>query len=241
MATTRAEPVAGPSAAGSRRSIVEVAGPAGAGKSTLVRAILGLDPRIHVVPLPPRSNLGPFYARRAVELLPTYLLHYRGTRWFEKREAKAMALVDFWRRHVDFLRTRGADTLLFDQGPIFRLAVLSEFGPPIAASVPFMRLMDRWKRSWAERLDVVVWVSAPGNVLLNRIRTRPQDHAVKGWLDGPALQRIEGYAAAIERTIGDIAASSGTAVIRFDTSQRSPDSMAREVLATVREERKLRG
>lgn len=235
------EPAADLSKKGSKRSlIVEVAGPAGAGKSTAVRALLARDPRIHIVPLLPRADLAPLYARRAAALLPTYLRGYWRTRWFTKPEAKAMALVDGWRRQVDRRPIDDDRILLFDQGPVFRLAVLSGLGPPITASPAFRNLMDSWTNAWAERLDVVVWLSAPGDVLLHRIRTRPQNHAVKEWLDGPALQRVGRYAAAIERTIQEVAGSS-ILVLRFDTALRSPDSIADEVLATLREGRKARG
>jgi len=236
------KPLAGPSANGSWRPLIlEVAGPAGAGKSTLVRALVARDPRIRVVPLPPRVDLVPLYVRRAAELLPTYLLHYRGTRWFTRQEAKAMALVDAWQRRVDRRPSHDDGTLLFDQGPVFRLAVLSGFGPPITTSAVFTELLDRWRSSWADRLDVVAWLSAPDDVLLHRIRTRPQNHAVKGWLDGPALQRVGRYADAIERAIDELTSSSSILVLKFHTGVRSPDSIADELLASLREEPRLRG
>lgn len=238
----RGNPLAGVPTNGSRRPpVLEVAGPAGAGKSTLVRALVARDPRMQVVSLPTRVDLAPFYARRAVKLLPTYLRHYRGTRWFTRQEAKAMALVDAWQRRVDGRPSHDDRTLLFDQGPIFRLAVLSGFGPPITTSAVFTELLDGWRSSWADRLDVVVWLLAPDDVLLHRIRTRPQNHAVKGWLDGPALQRVGRYADAIQRAIEALTSSSSILVLKFNTGLLSPDSIADELLSSLREGRRLRG
>lgn len=238
----RGSPPAGVPTNGSRRPpVLEIAGPAGAGKSTLVRALVARDPRMQVVQLPHRVQLAPFYARRAAELLPTYLLHYRGTRWFTRQEAKAMALVDAWQRHVNGRPSRDDRILLFDQGPVFRLAVMSGFGPPIVRSAIFTDLLEGWASSWADRLDLVVWLAAPDAVLLHRIRTRPQNHAVKEWLDIPALQRIGRYADAIQRVIEELALSSSINVLKFDTGSRSPGSIADELLSSLREERRVRG
>jgi hypothetical protein len=227
---------------GSRRpSVLEIAGPAGAGKSTLVRALLAREPRMQVVRLPHRVQLAPFYARRAAELFPTYLLHYRGTRWFTRQEAKAMALVEAWQRRVDGSPSRDDRIWLFDQGPVFRLAVMSGLGPPIVRSPVFTDLLKGWARNWANRLDLVVWLSAPDDVLLHRIRTRPQNHAVKGWLDDPALRRIGRYGDAIQRVIEELASSSSILVLKFDTASRSPESIADELLSSLPDDRRLCG
>jgi len=238
----RGNPPAGVRMNGSRRpSVLEIAGPAGAGKSTLVRALLARDRRMQVVQLPHRVQLAPFYARRAAELLPTYLLHYRGTRWFTRQEAKAMALVEAWQRRVEASPSHDDRIWLFDQGPVFRLAVMSGLGPPIVRSRVFTDLLKGWARSWSDRLDLVVWLSAPDDVLLHRIRTRPQNHAVKGWLDDPALRRIGQYGSAIQRVIEELASSSSILVLKFDTGSWSPESIADGVLSALREDRKLRG
>ena len=58
----------------------------------------------------------------------------------------------------------------------------------------------------------------------SRIRTRPQDHAVKQWADEPALQRIR--RGAIGRTIERLVSGQDLTVLRLDTSTQSASSLA---------------
>jgi cytidylate kinase len=221
-----------------RPPIVELAGPAGCGKSTLARSLLSMDPTVSMLRVPRRLDMAPLYARRAASLLPTYLRSYRGTPWFTTPEKRAIALLDGWRRRVDEWADTGGRAVVFNQGPIFRLAVLAKLGPPITQSPAFGELLDGWMRAWRERLDVVVWLTAPGDVLLERIRTRTKDHAVKNWPDTPALERIWRFRDALEATIAEIADPS---IVRlsFDSSRLSPEELADEVLAALRGERLL--
>lgn len=223
-----------------RPVLIELAGPAGSGKTTLRRELLTRDPTIEFVGLIGRGRVARSYVREAIPLLPAYVTGYRGTRWFSRTEGKAIGLLHGWQRAVD-AASRGGRTLLMDQGPVFRLAVLSEFGPPVAQSRAFARALERWSRAWGDRLGLVVQLSAAPEVLLHRIRTRPQDHAVKQWADEPALERVHRYEAAIDRAIQRMGSGYGLAVLRLDTSTQTPSSLADAVLAAVEGRRLHRG
>jgi cytidylate kinase len=223
-----------------RLATVEVAGPAGSGKSTLARTLARLEPNITLIPLLHRWEMAPLYARRVIPLLPTYLRRYRGTPWFTKQEGRAIALLDGWCRRVDGWADPEGNVGVFSQGPIFRLAVLGKLGPPIARSPAVDRLLDEWMREWRDRLDIVVWLDAPGHVLLDRIRSRPKDHAVKNWADAPALERIGRYRDALDETVEEIV-ERPIVRLEFDSSRLSPEELAEEVLATLRHERLIGG
>lgn len=215
-----------------RPVLIELAGPAGAGKTTLRRELLTRDRTIEFVGLLGRGQVARSYVREAIPLLPAYVTGYRGTRWFSRAEGKAIGLLHGWQRAVD-AASREHRTLLMDQGPVFRLAVLSEFGPPVAQSRAFARALERWSRAWGDRLGLVVQLSAASEVLLHRIRTRPQDHAVKQWADERALERVHRYEAAIDRAIQGVGSGYGVTVLRLDTSTQTPSSLADTVLAAV--------
>jgi hypothetical protein len=223
-----------------RPVLIELTGPAGAGKTTLRRELLTRDPTIEFIGLLGRGEVARSYVREAMPLVPAYLTNYRGTRWFTRSEGKAIGLLRSWQRAVDEAEREGR-ILLMDQGPVFRLAVLSEFGPPVAQSRAFDRALQRWSRAWGHRLDLVVQLSAAPDVLLHRIRTRPQDHTVKQWADEPALQRVHRYEAAIDRTIERLRSTQDLTVVRVDTSTQSASSLADTVLAAAEGRRVHRG
>jgi len=215
-----------------RPVLIELAGPAGSGKTTLRRELLTRDPKIEFVELLGRGQVARSYVREAIPLVPAYVTNYRGTRWFTRSEGKAIGLLRGWQRAVDEAEREGR-IFVMDQGPIFRLTVLSEFGPPVAQSRVFHRALQRWSHAWVHRLDLVVQLSATPDVLLHRIRTRPQDHAVKQWADEPALQRVRRYEAAIGRTIERMGSRHDLTVLRLDTSTQTPSSLADTVLAAA--------
>ena len=215
-----------------RPVLIELAGPAGAGKTTLRRELLSRDPSIEFVGVLGRGPVARSYVREVIPVLPAYVTGYRGTRWFTRAEGKAIGLLRGWQVVAD-VAARERRILLMDQGPVFRLAVLSEFGPPVTQSQAFARALARWSDAWGHRLGVVVQLSASPEVLLHRIRTRPQDHAVKQWADDPALERVHRFEAAIGRVIDRMASEYGLTVVRLDTSTQTPSALADSVLAAL--------
>ena len=74
-----------------RALVVEVMGPALAGKTSLVRSLRARDDRIRAGFDVPRIRWFPFVVAKVAGLLPAWLLHYRRDRWFTWNEMKSMA------------------------------------------------------------------------------------------------------------------------------------------------------
>lgn len=170
--------------------VVEVIGPAAAGKTTLIRALSANDPNIRVgVDVGMLRYVGGF-VRTIGSWMPQWAATYRGDRWFSWRETKSVVFLDAWYPALQRQRDPAASVTILDHGALYRLARLREFGPQIVHSEAFERWwvssLDRWMKS----IDVVVWLDGSDEVLLQRVKQRghrtlastPSDHAKREFL-----------------------------------------------------------
>lgn len=219
-----------------RAVIVELAGPAGAGKTTLARRLGAGDRRIRV----DLSLWGPAWADAAVSavgVLPTIVAAavaawVQGSRPLRWAEIAQMIRVGALRRCVE----RASQThriIILDEGPVFALSWLDVFfvrtGHPGFAGWRRRTLAD-----WAALLDVVILLDASDPELAHRIRTRAKPHPVKGEPDAKIYGFAAGFRRAFERVIADLVAAGDVTVAALPTdadSQRSADRL----LATLEE------
>lgn len=213
--------------AGSLRAI-ELVGVAASGKSTLFRALAERSSCVA-----PVAAFGAFAHLRfgfahAARLLPAWLASQG--RWLSEKELRSMNYVAGWRHAVERWRP-GEAALVFDHGPLFRLARLEAFGPRLVASPSFCAWSQAAVRSWAPLLDAVVWLDAPDELLVARIESRAEPHRTRG---GPAAdtQRFlaryrETYAGLLEA----FEAAGGPSPRRIDTSREAPAAIADRLIA----------
>ncbi|HXF74150.1 MAG TPA: hypothetical protein VNO79_16280, partial [Actinomycetota bacterium] len=149
--------------------MIEVLGPAGAGKTSLVDAVRRLDPGVRAGVRAPRAVWFALALVRVLPSLPRWLPRARRERWFAWNEVKSIGFLEAWLPRVR--RGSGTATLL-DHGPLFRLARLEEFGPPLVGSPAFRRWWRRCLEAWLDALDLVVVLDAPDAVLLERVDRR---------------------------------------------------------------------
>ena len=215
------------------RVVVELAGPAGAGKTTLVRELEASRPSTTTVGVQvgaPRLAAG---ILAATPHLATARALSPG-RWWTRNELRDLAYLSAWRRPV--LEHHGSETmLLLDHGPVFRLASLSAFGPPMVDSWPFDRWLTPLARDWGRLLDVVVYLDAPDDVLLRRIEARPRTHRVRGASQDEATEFLARYRTSYRRAL-DAMAAGGSRILEVDTSSRRPKQLAELVLAAIHDE-----
>ena len=200
--------------------LVELAGPAGSGKTTLVTALCAADPTIRV-------GLRTGHGAVAAGLLaasPTLLRARTGApgRWWTTGELRAIGYLAAWQRPAGH---RPAGTTLLDHGPTFRLASLLVGGPPMVRTRAFHRWWMRTSVAWGLLLDTVVWLDAADEVLIDRIRERDRDHRVREASDEDAGHFLAGYRTAYDATL-DVLLRTGMRVVRIDTSAAAPDVLA---------------
>jgi len=201
---------------------VEIAGPAGSGKSTLTAALASrYRVRFGVRPCDPACL--PLAVSR-LHLLPWHRLLADALRGRLTREPlKSVVYLESWLR--DVLRERnGPDAIVvYDHGPFYRLATLEALASPF--SPRFCRWWDSMRRVWSTTLTTVVWLDAPNAVLLERIRGRRNGHPCEAMSAAEAGVWLDRYRLYFESALAVVRRDRPGSECRFDTSATSPDQM----------------
>lgn len=211
------------------RLVIELAGPAGSGKTTLRKLLCERDQHLVEMSTPTK-----FECLRQLPKLATSVFPWSADRWFTWDELRSQLYVQAWLKSLPRL----TGDRLFDQGPVFRLAVLDEFGP---RAVPESGLMQ-WRRwlldAWSRSLSLVVWLDAPNEELLRRIRNRQKTHKCELLSDCDAHALLDRYRDAHNAVLAAMEArGKPPAVILVNTDTLAPEEI---VLAVQDELKQLR-
>jgi hypothetical protein len=213
--------------------LVELVGPAGAGKSTLARAFPTGDPagwnRLSIWGLPL-----PLLMNSAVTLVPTVLKALVGGRPLRPAEIAQMVRLGALQLAVERSTNGPARWIVLDEGPVFGLTWLEVF---------FERNGDpgwsEWRRetvsAWSERLDAVVRLDAADPVLAHRIRARPQDHMVKDRSDEEIFAFLARFRRAYDRVLAELSAGGRPVVMHLHTDASAPIGGVPRLRATIEE------
>jgi hypothetical protein len=206
--------------------LVELVGPAGAGKSTAFRTLLARDMAIVGRPTLRHREYAGIVTTSLLATLAT-LARSRAIDKVDRREQVRM-MIYLQAMPTILAGSVGDGAIVFDQGPLFFLTRPSLMDERLATWRS--RILD----TWARLLDVVVLLDAPDGLLSERINTREESHALKGADGRSALEVLRASRQVYECAIDELSArSGGPLILRFDTSTRSADEIADAVLATI--------
>ena len=208
-----------------RPRLVELAGPAGSGKTTLATELRCRRPELALGLEADRPALA-VALTRALPMLVRSRAASSGP-LLTSAQLRNLTRLLAW-QHAAVSRPPGSTTLL-DHGPAFRLAGLVEGGPPMVHTPTFRRWWLQTCVVWGELLDTVVLLDAPDEVLVERIRRRARHHRAEDLGAHEAVVFLDGWRLAYGSVL-DVLSRTGVRVVRLDTGTASPDVHARSIL-----------
>jgi adenylate kinase family enzyme len=211
--------------------VVEIMGPAGSGKTTLVRALCSKSDRVRAgVNIGKLRYVPPLIAKTG-RFLPPWVLAHRRDRWLNWRETRSIACLEAWHRELERRRSSTQVSTLLDHGPVYRLALLREFGPQVVTTQTFERWWQSSRARWLDTLDIVVSLDAPDDVLLERLQARGHWYLSAGLSIEEKHAFLARFREGFSRVLGSDSRD-GPTILRFRSDRTSIDEIADDVLAS---------
>lgn len=221
---------------------VEIAGIAGAGKSTLTRVLVDRYRGYRVADslhtrLPAHW---PYVAHGIPRMLPLLVRSARHRPLLSWDELKYVLYLTEWNRFLHARLEHRSPVTILDQGPIFALARLLWGGKQFTRGRWFQAWLTEVAGRWAVELDTIVFLSAPDDVLLDRINHRDRPHDAKGVSRRDALELINTHRAAYARVFEVTDRLGRPRVLHFDSSRMSATAIAEQLDAIFQTKRTQR-
>jgi deoxyadenosine/deoxycytidine kinase len=222
--------VNGVSGLDSHTRVIELVGPAGAGKTSLAEALEKGSGYYRTAAPPYFRNLTemPFFSSNLVTFLPVLsrMMLDAKRRKPSPRQIVWMLTLQGWHNRMRESRDHGDRIILLDQGPIFIMTDLYR--------TRCINLQDRLIKTWwggvidhwAQTLDGVVLMDAPNKDLIERIRSRRKWHLMKERSDQDLITFLEDYRLWFERVLAQLSAkNSSLHVIRLNSARLNVSEM----------------
>jgi shikimate kinase len=216
-----------------RPRIIEMVGIGGAGKSTLLKALAKRNGKIQTLPVPSKIQYLPVIAKIAFVWLPLYLGKYRHSRWFTLEEIRIIGYLETWLSYIRSQALAKDLVVVLDPGSVYWLSALQEFGPELTKDRRFQRWWENKLNEWSSALDMIIWLEAPNEMLLQRVLSRNEWHEAKYQSPQVALEYFERFRVWYKRLVPEMASRKNTKVFHYHTDQVSTEQMAEQIFSAV--------
>lgn len=220
-----------------KTGVVEIIGPAGAGKTTLYQALDCYTESIQLGNFPDVRKVtdAPFFISNGLRLIPSLLnLYQRTSRQLTRREFAWMTILCGWSNLLRRGTNNANKVVILDQGPIYLLAEMRLFGPDYLRQKTAEKLWQDLYERWRATLHMVVWLDAADDILLNRIRNRRQEHVVKTQPATVVYEFLDRYRAEYKFIVSALTANKiGPKVLQLDTGRQKPADILNQFLSEV--------
>lgn len=214
--------------------VVEIVGPAGAGKSTICNLLRQSSSMIQLGEFPSVRKLScaPFFLRYGCpQLISLMLLRKNGGRRLTYREFVWLTILRGWPSILRRAKLKDSRAIVLDQGPIYLFAELNQTGPQYLRN---QNNADFWfplYTRWANTLDLVVWLDTDNQSLLDRIHSRDKWHIMKDKPSQKIFEFLTSFRETYDQVLSNLSANGkGPRVLRFDTGNTAPDAIVERVL-----------
>jgi thymidylate kinase len=214
--------------------VVEIVGPAGAGKSTLCQLLSQHINNIQLQNFPDVRKMkdAPFFISNGFQLIPSLVRLYRpNSRRLTRREFAWLAILRGWSSLLRRNRSDDGKIIILDQGPVYLLAEMRLFGPEYLRQKGAERFWQDFYHRWRATFYMIVSLDAADGILLDRIRNRQQDLIVKTQPAAVVYEYLQKYRTEYESLLSIFAShTSALKVLRFDTGLQQPHMIAEQFL-----------
>ena len=178
----------------------------------------------------------PVFIRGISSSLPLFLDLQKPNRHPSWTELKDIAYLEGWTRVLKRMPSNNKIVLL-DQGPVFRMATLHEFGPALFKSEESKTWWDHLYKQWASTLDLLIFLDTSDAILMERINTRTKKHGIKGKSELETQKYLMQYRMSYKNVLSELSLCNGPTILEFDTSKTSIEQIVDEVLAVCKSKR----